>query len=202
MNTPIPQVFASLPLVDDEANARLHARLVEAAATEGMLDLAYRSIDSPVGPLLLVATPLGLVRIAFAREDHDRVLVAMAERISPRILHAPRRLDRASSELDQYFAGTRTSFDLPLDFQLSAGFRRAVLAHLPDITYGHTASYATVAQLSGRPKAVRAVGTACATNPLPVVIPCHRVVRSDGTVGGYVGGAEAKRTLLDLEAAA
>lgn len=194
--------FASLPLVDDDANARLHERLVEAAAAEDVLDVAYRTVDSPVGPLLLAATPLGLVRVAYACQDHERVLAGMAERISPRILHAPRRLDGAARELEEYFAGTRTSFDLPLDFQRAAGFRRAVLAHLPDIAYGHTASYATVAQLSGSPKAVRAVGSACATNPLPLVIPCHRVVRSDGSAGGYAGGPEAKRALLDLEAAA
>ena len=195
-------VFASLPVVDDGANARLHSRLVDAAAAEGLLDVAYRTVDTPVGQLLLAATELGLVRVAYAREGHSQVLELLAERISPRILNAPRRLDAAARELDEYFAGTRTKFDLPLDFRLSAGFRRTVLAHLPGIAYGSTASYAAVAQLTGHPKAVRAVGTACATNPLPVVVPCHRVVRSDGTAGGYVGGPEAKLALLSLEAAA
>jgi len=178
---------------------RLRERLATAAQAEGILDLAYRTVDSPVGPLLLAATDIGLVRVAYTREDHDTVLQTLADRISPRILHAPVRLDPAARELEEYFAGTRQTFDLALDWQLSAGFRASVLHRLPDIGYGHTASYATVAALAGNPKAVRAVGTACATNPLPVVIPCHRVVRSDGSMGGYLGGVEAKRTLLTLE---
>ena len=178
---------------------RLRERLATAAQAEGILDLAYRTVDSPVGPLLLAATDIGLVRVAYTREDHDTVLQTLADRISPRILHAPARLDPAARELDEYFAGTRQTFDLALDWRLSAGFRASVLHRLPDIGYGHTASYATVAALAGNPKAVRAVGTACATNPLPVVIPCHRVVRSDGSMGGYLGGVEAKRTLLTLE---
>jgi methylated-DNA-[protein]-cysteine S-methyltransferase len=151
---------------------------------------------------LLAATDQGLVRVAYAREDHDRVLAKLAERISPRILHAPARLDRFAREIEEYFAGARTLFDVPLDFRLSTGFRREVLTHLSEIGYGKTASYASVAQAVGNPKAVRAVGTACATNPLPVVVPCHRVVRSDGAVGGYAGGPVAKTTLLRLEAAA
>jgi len=178
---------------------RLRERLATAAQAEGILDLAYRTVDSPVGPLLLAATDIGLVRVAYSREDHDTVLQTLADRISPRILHAPVRLDPAARELEEYFAGTRQTFDLALDWRLSAGFRASVLHRLPDIGYGHTASYATVAALAGNPKAVRAVGTACATNPLPVVIPCHRVVRSDGSMGGYLGGVEAKRTLLTLE---
>jgi methylated-DNA-[protein]-cysteine S-methyltransferase len=178
---------------------RLRERLATVAQAEGILDLAYRTVDSPVGPLLLAATDIGLVRVAYSREDHDTVLQTLADRISPRILHAPTRLDPAARELEEYFAGTRQTFDLALDWRLSAGFRASVLHRLPDIGYGHTASYATVAALAGNPKAVRAVGTACATNPLPVVIPCHRVVRSDGSMGGYLGGVEAKRTLLTLE---
>ena len=180
---------------------RLHDRLAAAAQREGALDVAYRVFDSPVGPLLLAATEQGLVRVAYAREDHDAVLQALSDKISPRVLQAPARLDPAARELEEYFAGNRRAFDLPLDWRLSAGFRRAVLGHLAEIGYGHTASYATVARLAGNPKAVRAVGTACATNPMPVVVPCHRVVRSDGSIGGYLGGADAKRTLLTLEAA-
>ena len=178
---------------------RLRERLATAAQADGILDLAYRTMDSPVGLLLLAATDIGLVRVAYSREDHDTVLQTLADRISPRILHAPARLDPAARELEEYFAGTRQTFDLALDWRLSAGFRASVLHRLPDIGYGQTASYATVAALAGNPKAVRAVGTACATNPLPVVIPCHRVVRSDGSMGGYLGGVEAKRTLLTLE---
>jgi methylated-DNA-[protein]-cysteine S-methyltransferase len=187
---------------NDDDMVQLHARLATAAQRAGVLDVAYRIVDSPVGPLLLAATELGLVRVAFAVEGHDDVLQHLAERVSPRILLAPGRLDAAARELDEYFAGARTTFDVPLDWRLSAGFRSTVLHHLPEIAYGHTASYATVAQLAGNPKAVRAVGSACATNPLPVVVPCHRVVRSDGAMGGYLGGAEAKRTLLSIEAAA
>ena len=187
----------------DEADlGRLHARLVEAAQSDGILDVGYRTIDSPVGTLLLAATELGLVRVAYEVEKHDEVLQSLADRISPRVLEAPGRLDAVARELDEYFAGRLHTFDLPLDWRLSSGFRRTVLNHLSDIDYGHTASYATVARLAGNPKAVRAVGTACATNPLPVVVPCHRVLRSDGTLGGYLGGVEAKRMLLSLEAAA
>jgi methylated-DNA-[protein]-cysteine S-methyltransferase len=195
-------LFAALPAIDDEANRRLRARLATAAATAGLLDVAYRTVDTPVGLLLLAATDQGLVRVAYAREGHASVLAVLAEKVSPRILHAPARLDEIAREIDEYFAGNRTGFDVPLDFRLSVGFRRAVLARLPEIGYGKTASYAAIAALAGHPKAVRAVGTACATNPLPVVVPCHRVVRSDGSAGGYVGGPDAKLALLALEAAA
>jgi methylated-DNA-[protein]-cysteine S-methyltransferase len=181
---------------------QLHHRLAVAAQAEGLLDVAYRTIDSPVGALLLAATDRGLVRVAYDSEGHDRVLSNLTERISPRILNAPARLDTIARELEEYFAGRRHAFDVALDWRLSAGFRGTVLRHLPDIGYGRTATYAAVAQLVGNPKAVRAVGTACATNPLPIVVPCHRVMRSDGGMGGYLGGIEAKRTLLALEAAA
>jgi methylated-DNA-[protein]-cysteine S-methyltransferase len=191
-----------LPAATDADVRVLHERLAERAATDGILDVAYRTLDTPVGTLLLAATERGLVRVAFDGEGHQAVLAALAARISPRVLKAPRRLDTAAQEIEEYFAGRRHTFDVPLDLSLSSGFRRRVLDHLPDIAYGHTASYATVAALAGSPRAVRAVGTACATNPLPVVVPCHRVVRSDGSFGGYRGGPEAKRTLLDLEATA
>jgi len=195
-------LFAALPEVDEEAQRRLHARLAAAADEAGILDVAYRVIDTPVGTLLLAATEKGLVRVAYAREDHDTVLDQLANNVSPRVLRAPARLDVATRQIDEYFAGRRRLFELPLDYQLSHGFRRAVLSHLPEIGYGTTASYAAIAAAAGNPKAVRAVGTACATNPLPVVVPCHRVVRSDGTLGKYVGGADIKKALLTLEAAA
>ena len=179
----------------------LHERLAVAAQRDGVLDVAYRVIDSPVGPLLLAATDQGLIRVAFALEGHDAVLQSLADKVSPRILSTPGRLDAAARELDEYFAGRRHAFDLPLDWRLSAGFRRTVLNHLPEIGYGHTASYSAVARLAGNPKAVRAVGTACATNPLPLVVPCHRVIHSDGRIGRYLGGPDAKRTLLTLEGA-
>lgn len=194
-------LLAALPAITEEELRALHHRLADSADAAGVLDVAYRTLDTPVGPLLLAATGKGLVRIAYATEGHDKVLSTLAARVSPRILNAPRRLDPAAREIDEYFAGLRREFDLPLDLSLSTGFRRTVLGHLPDIGYGHTASYAAVAAATGSPRAVRAVGTACATNPLPVVVPCHRVVRSDGSFGGYLGGPAAKRLLLDLEAA-
>lgn len=188
--------------IDSGTMAALHRRLEAAAQAEGLVDVAYTTVDSPVGPLLLAATPRGLVRVAYAIEDHDSVLEDLAVRLSPRVLRAPRRLDTAARELDEYFARTRERFDLELDLSLSRGFRRLVQQHLPEIGYGQTRSYRQMAELVGNPKAVRAVGTACATNPLPVVVPCHRVLRTDGTLGGYIGGLEAKTALLALEAAA
>lgn len=195
-----PDLPGAFPVSDTELGA-LHDRLAARADEAGLLDLAYRTIDSPVGTLLLVATPAGLVRVAFASEDHDRVLAALASQISPRILNSPRRLDDVARELDEYFGRTRRVFDLPLDFQLATGFRRTVLSQLPTIGYGQTASYAQVAAAAGSPRAVRAAGTACALNPLPVVVPCHRVIRSDGSPGAYRGGPAAKQLLLNLEAA-
>jgi methylated-DNA-[protein]-cysteine S-methyltransferase len=195
----VAELFDSLPAVDEAANRRLHAALTQRAQADGLVDVAYRTIDTPVGPLLVAMTEQGLVRVAYACEGHEEVLATLADRVSPRILSVPKRLDTVAREMDEYFAGSRTRFDLPIDYRLSAGFRRQVLDHLPDIAYGTTASYAAVAALAGSPRAVRAVGSACATNPLPVVIPCHRVIRSDGTLGGYAGGQAAKLTLLALE---
>jgi len=200
--TDVSAMLADLTTVGPEALEKLHVALEDAADREGILDVAYRTIDTPVGSLLLAATRAGLVRVAFDSQDHDVVLEQLASMVSPRILRAPKRLDPVAREIDEYFAGRRTSFDVPLDFVLSTGFRRSVLEHLPQIAYGRTESYADVARTVGNPKAVRAVGSACATNPMPVVIPCHRVLRTDGTLGGYVGGPEAKAALLDLEAAA
>lgn len=196
----VPDILYALSVPDSEAERRLHERLVRTAADAGFLDVAYRTLDTPIGSLLLAATDRGLVRVAFVSEGHEAVLQNIAERISPRILHAPIRLESIVRELDQYFAGRRTHFGVPLDFRLAKGFRREVLRCLPGIDYGRTASYSAVAVAAGSPKAVRAVGTACATNPLPVVVPCHRVIRSDGSIGQYVGGQEAKAALLTLEA--
>ena len=193
------ELFGALPAVDSDAMARLRSRLADEASAAQLIDVAYRTVDSPIGKLLLAATDAGLVRVAFAIEGHDLVLERLADTVSPRILHFPRRLDTVARELDEYFAGARTQFDLPLDFQLAKGFRREVLRHLPEIEYGHTASYSVVAAAAGSPRAVRAVGTACAKNPLPLVVPCHRVVRSDGSLGQYAGGPELKAVLLDLE---
>ena len=188
--------------IESSAVADLRSRLSAQAGERGLVDVAYRTLETPVGPLLLAATETGLVRVAFEREGFDAVLESLAQRISPRVLEAPRRLDAAAVELDEYFEGRRHSFDVPLDFALTSGFRRSVQTSLPGIDYGRTRSYKEIAELVGSPRAVRAVGTACATNPLPVVLPCHRVLRSDGGLGGYIGGLEAKTALLSLEKAA
>ncbi len=186
---------------DDETLARLHQRLERDAATDQLLDVAYRTVDSPVGTLLLAATTVGLVRVAYDIEDHDAVLATLAGSVSPRVLRAPARLDAVAHQLDEYFTKRRTDFEVPVDLRLAEGFRRSVIEHLRGIGYGRRESYAAVASAVGNPRAVRAVGTACAHNPLPVVIPCHRVVRSDGSTGQYVGGPAAKSALLTLEAA-
>jgi methylated-DNA-[protein]-cysteine S-methyltransferase len=186
--------------VDADQLGRLHARLAGHAQANGLLDIAYCTMDSVIGPLLLAATPLGLLRVAFANEDHDQVLQNLSQRVSPRVLEAPTRLDPVARQLDEYFAHRRHTFDLPLEWSLASGFRREVLGHLAtDIGYGATTSYAALARLSGSPKAVRSVGTACAINPIPIVVPCHRVIQSNGAVGAYRGGPAAKRVLLDLE---
>lgn len=193
--------FDELPSIEEAELVTLRRRLALAADSAGVLDVAYRTIDTPVGPVMLAASVVGLIRVAFDCEGFDAVLGMLATKVSPRILHAPGRLDDAARELDEYFAGRRHRFDLALDMTLSNGFRRLVVEYLPQITYGRTAAYAAVATAIGNAKAVRAVGSACATNPLPLVIPCHRVIRSDGVIGAYRGGTEAKRLLLGLEAA-
>lgn len=194
-------LFGALPEPDEQAAARLHARLVAAAARDGILDVAYRTVDTPVGTLLLAATEQGLIRVVYPNQGQDAALAQLAEMVSPRVLRAPGRLDVVARQLDQYFRHRRTAFDVPVDLRLSKGFRHQVLGHLPNIPYGVTESYAQVAAAAGSPRAVRAVGTACATNPVPIVVPCHRVVRSDGSFGRYAGGPQAKQTLLMLEAA-
>ncbi len=187
--------FAATPADLD----RLSARLAAAATATDLVDVAYTIDDSPIGRLLLAATQAGVVRISFEAEGHDTQLDRLARELSPRVLRAPARLDALRRELDAYFAGQLTTFTVPLDRGLSSGFRRTVQEHLSTIPYGSTESYAEVATLLGNPKATRAVGTACATNPLPIVVPCHRVLRSDGTLGGYAGGLPVKVRLLDLE---
>lgn len=192
----------ALERVDSAHLDRLRAALRGAADRHGVLDVAYRTLDTPIGTLLLAATEHGIIRVAFEAEGHDAVLADLAERVSPRILKFSDRMDAAAQQFDEYFAGRRTSFDLAVDFRLARGFRLNVLQHLRNIGYGRTESYAVVASAAGSPRAVRAVGSACATNPLPVIVPCHRVVRSDGSLGGYLGGLDAKRALLALESAA
>lgn len=194
-------LLPALPAITDDTMSALRNRLADTAQRDGLLDVAYRTLPSPIGELLLAATEQGLVRVGFAIEGQERVLAELADRVSPRVLAAPKRLDPVAREIDEYFEGRRTRFDLPLDLRLATGFRREVILRLPDIGYGATYTYAQMAAATGSPKAVRAVGTACARNPLPIVLPCHRVVRSDGSFGGYRGGPEAKHTLLTMEAA-
>jgi len=197
----VTALVAAFPATDAAVEG-LRARLAEQAERDGLLDVAYRTVDSPFGALLVAATPEGVVRVAFEREDHDAVLDQLAAAVSPRILRAAGRTDAVARQLDEYFGGRRRRFDVPVDLRLVRGFRRAVIAHLPDIPYGSTESYADVARAAGNPAAVRAVGSACSHNPVPVVVPCHRVVRSDGSYGQYLGGPETKAALLTMEAAA
>lgn len=202
--TPAPDpTLTALLATDADADADLaplRDRLVDEAATAGLLDVAHRTIDSPYGPLLAAATDAGLVRLAFAREGHDAVLGRLAADVSPRVLAAPTRLDEVARQLDEYFAGRRHRFDVAVDLRLARGFRRQVLDHLRQVPYGGTTTYTELAAGAGSARAVRAVGTACARNPVPIVVPCHRVVRTDGTIGQYLGGTEVKRALLALEA--
>jgi methylated-DNA-[protein]-cysteine S-methyltransferase len=174
-------------------------RLAARASEEGLLDVAYTTADSPFGPLLLASTRKGLVRVGLPNQDSDELLVDLATRVSPRVLEAPAQLDEARRELDLYFAGELTEFDLPLDWRLSKDFRRRVLRGIARIPYGQTRSYTEMARSAGNERAVRAAGTACGSNPLPLVVPCHRVLRSGGALGGYGGGLPMKEGLLRLE---
>jgi methylated-DNA-[protein]-cysteine S-methyltransferase len=170
------------------------------AEREGLVDVAYASVDTPIGPLLVAGTDAGLVRLGFSIEARDDILQDLADRISPRVIESPARLDEVRRELDEYFEGDRTDFDVPIDWQLSHGFRKTVLETLfDDVRYGRTVSYLELATMVGNPKASRAVGTAMATNPIPIVVPCHRVLRTGGQLGGYGGGLPVKVQLLELE---
>ena len=205
MDTSLRQLLVGTGGEPDDAElaalTELRAVIGRRAHEQDLLDVAYRDLDTPLGRLLLAATPAGLVRVAFPVEDPDAVLDTLAGRISPRVLRAPARLDTVARELDEYFAGRRHAFDVPVDLQLAHGFRRAVLERLVEVPYASTVSYGELASRVGNPRASRAVGTACALNPVPLVVPCHRVVRSNGSPGSYRGGPEAKRRLLALEAA-
>lgn len=173
--------------------------LSAAAARAGLLDVGYATLDSPVGRLLLAATPAGLVTVAYVDGDEGAALERLAGRISPRVLAAPQRVDAARRELDEYFAGRRRVFDLELDWRLTRGFGRRVLQATARVPFGELASYRSVATAAGSPRAVRAAGNALGANPLPIVVPCHRIVRTGGGLGGYTGGVERKRALLGIE---
>jgi methylated-DNA-[protein]-cysteine S-methyltransferase len=177
--------------------------LGEAAATAGLLDVAYATLDSPLGTLLLARTDRGLVRLAYVDyEGEDQVVAELANRISPRVLVAPRRLDEVRRELDQYFTGARHQFDVPIDWRLTQGFGRRVLRATARIPYGAVSSYKRVATAAGSPRGFRAAGNALGANPIPIVVPCHRVLHSGGGLGGYTGGLERKQLLLDVERSA
>ncbi len=172
------------------------------ADAQGLVDVAYTSVDSPLGPLLVATTPKGLVRVAYGEfRSPDDVLEDLARRISPRVLEAPARLDPVRRELDEYFGGHRRDFDVPIDWSHLAGFTRAVLRETAQIRFGETGTYASVASGAGSPRAVRAAGNALGANPMPVIVPCHRVLRTGGALGGYTGGVERKEFLLRLEGA-
>jgi methylated-DNA-[protein]-cysteine S-methyltransferase len=171
------------------------------AAAEGLADVSYASADSPFGELLIAATKRGLVRLAFPEEDLDSMLERLAHRISPRIVEAPASLDAVRRELDEYFSGGRRGFELALDWTLVGPFGRRVLRVTSEIPYGGVLSYAEVAADAGSPRGSRAAGNALGANPIPIVIPCHRVLRSGGALGGYGGGLDRKRWLLELEGA-
>ena len=174
--------------------------LTERAADEGLLDVAYASVDSPLGPLLVAATPQGLVRISYSEfRGEDETLEELASRVSPRVLEAPAKLDPVRRELDEYFEGRRQDFDLAIDWSHLAGFTREVLRATAKIPFGDVSTYAGVAEAAGSPRAVRAAGNALGANPMPVVVPCHRVLRTGGKLGGYTGGLERKEFLLRLE---
>jgi methylated-DNA-[protein]-cysteine S-methyltransferase len=195
----IETILRTSPSDPEAAEAALQ-RALERAGDEGLVEVAYATTDTPIGPLLLAATDAGLVRVGFAREDDDAILRELATRVGPRVLRSPNRLDAIRRELDEYFEGRRDHFDLRLDWRLSTGFRRTVLEHLcAQVGYGRTVSYLELATLVGNPKASRAVGTAMATNPIPIVVPCHRVLRTGGQLGGYGGGLDTKVKLLALE---
>ncbi len=174
-------------------------RLTDRAATEGLLDVAYTTTDSPFGPLLLATTPRGLVRVGMPNQDADELLEDLAAQVSPRVLEAPGRLNDVRRELDLYFEGELRNFDLPLDWQLTKDFRRRVLRATARIPYGKTRSYMQMAAGAGNERAVRAAGTALGSNPIPIVVPCHRVLRTGGALGGYGGGLPMKEALLKLE---
>jgi methylated-DNA-[protein]-cysteine S-methyltransferase len=200
---PVPRVPSNgrapdPPGPEDELDALVAAALARADADD-LVDVAWAVQDTPIGPLTLAATGEGLVRVGFGGED--RVLEDLATEVSPRVVRLPARLDDLRHQLDEYFAGRRHRFEVPLDRRLSHGYRRRVLEALSEVPYGETVSYKDLAVRTGNPGASRAVGSAMATNPIPIVVPCHRVLRSGGALGGYGGGIDRKVWLLRLEGA-
>lgn len=190
-------LFGAVPSGDVDA---LRARLAAAAATRGLVDTAFRTLDTALGSLLIATTPAGLVSVTFDGDAPDATLERLASALGPRVLEDRRALDGAAHAIDALIGGTARHYDGRIDLSLATGFRHDVVVALGRIPYGETRSYGAVAQMVGSPRAVRAVGTACARNPVPIAMPCHRVVRADGSIGQYAGGVEAKRALLAVEA--
>ncbi len=180
---------------------RLHSGLARRAADEGILDVAYGSYDSPLGPLTVMVTRRGLVRLSYPGEGIADQLDELAERVSPRILRAPERTDAVRRQLDEYFEGERRTFEVPIDWRLVRGFAGEVLRATARIPFGSVSSYQEVAAGAGSPKAYRAAGNALGSNPIPIVVPCHRVLGSNGSLVGYAGGLDTKRRLLAIEGA-
>jgi methylated-DNA-[protein]-cysteine S-methyltransferase len=177
-------------------------RLAARANQEGLVDVAYATVDTPLGTGLVAATPRGLVRVALPNEPIENVLAQLAEGVSPRVLEFPTRLDEARRELGEYFEGRRDRFELPLDWRLShPGFYRRVLRAIARVPFGEVITYGEAADRAGNPRAFRAAGTALGSNPIPIVVPCHRVIRAGGAIGNYGGGPQMKRFLLELEGA-
>jgi methylated-DNA-[protein]-cysteine S-methyltransferase len=194
-----PSVNGRAPAIEDAALGDLVAEALARADADDLVDVAWTVEDTPVGPLALAATPMGLVRVGFGNEDE--VLEDLASHVSPRVARLPARLDTVRRQLDEYFAGRRRRFDVPLDRRLSRGYRLAVLEELSRVPFGQTVSYKDLAERTGKPNASRAVGTAMATNPIAIVVPCHRVLRTGGALGGYGGGLDTKVWLLRHEGA-
>jgi methylated-DNA-[protein]-cysteine S-methyltransferase len=185
-----------------DASRVLAERFAARADEEGLLDVAYTLEDSPVGPLLLAATRRGLVELGFdGDKELDFYLGRLSTALSPRVLEAPARLDPVRRELDEYFAGRRHDFDVALDWSLSKGFTRRILRATAKVPYGEVSTYRQVATKAGNERAVRAAGNALGANPIPIVVPCHRILRTGGSLGGYGGGPERKEFLLKLEGA-
>lgn len=190
---------ASVPGAFDIAHLR--SGLVRRAAAEGLLDVAYGTYESPLGTLTVMVTPRGLVRLSYPGETIQDQLQELADRVSPRILEAPERTDDVRRQLDAYFAGRRQAFDVPIDWRLVRGFTGDVLRATARIPFGGVSSYREIAAAAGSPNAYRAAGNALGSNPVPIVVPCHRVLHAGGGLGGYTGGLERKRYLLQLEGA-
>jgi methylated-DNA-[protein]-cysteine S-methyltransferase len=188
------------PDSDPDAAAAAARRAAERAGAGGEADVAYAIEPSPLGDLLVAMTPRGLVSVYYEDVgERDDLLDRLAGRLSPRVVEAPARIDPVRRELDEYFAGTRTEFEVPLDWSLTDGFTRRVLKATARIPYGGASTYREMAGRAGSERAARAAGNALGANPIPIIVPCHRVLRSGGALGGYGGGVARKRFLLDLE---